>query len=633
MLLHRWFVAFALQGLVLAQTIPGAWVQAAAPGGPTASQCSRMTFDSLRNESVLLNFDGFVNQVFTWDGATWTPRGATPFWGHQRGMVYDPVRDRVVVTTNSDQVWEWDRNIWQMRATTPTARSLVWHGGQQKVLALDAAGLWHWNGNAFALQPGSAPPVVSVPYFAASLAYDVARGILVATYPNYRMLEWNGTAWSSSGSNTHPNMLYAPPLGGVIGFYDGPDTLFWNPAQQRWDPLPVGGAPSPIYRSQSDGLLSMAFDSQRGRVVLFADGPIGVSTWEYDGSAVYQPRTWTVGSAWWIQDLQSAIAYAAAQDTVVMPAGAGALPYSGTITKGVHVEAPTGVQIGGEWIVRPAGGLPFSLSGGVIGKLLVQTTGEFELRDCQVSCDAVIEAGFTRLADCTLGLTGSCSVPLAPGVRIRGPAIVDRCTLTGTGGWQSWVGTFPAQAGILCDTADPLWVTGSTINGGRGGSWSGWGSGPAPAIALQPGGSAVVAGATLLSGDGSPFGIEGTSDTLWGGSTLPGQFTLAPFRVLSAPRTATLGGALTVTASALPASTVFLFFGTTRQAVTVPGFALPLQLDPVAAVPVGLLSVASPTFAMVVPNVAALRGLSTYWQGLDVAATLQVTNHCHVRLL
>ena len=104
MLLHRWFVAFALQGLVLAQTIPGAWVQAAAPGGPTASQCSRMTFDSLRNESVLLNFDGFVNQVFTWDGAAWTPRGATPFWGHQRGMVYDPVRDRVVVTTNSDQV-------------------------------------------------------------------------------------------------------------------------------------------------------------------------------------------------------------------------------------------------------------------------------------------------------------------------------------------------------------------------------------------------------------------------------------------------------------------------------------------------------------------------------------------------
>lgn len=635
MLLRLIAVGAALASAIATQTIPGAWVDFAVAGGPAAySQSSRLAFDSQRHECVLVTFDGLTNQVFTWNGTAWTARGATPFWGHCRGMAYDPVRDRIVLTTNSNQLWEWDRVAWQMRGAAPFPRSLVWDSAQQAMLSLDAQGLWRWNGSAWSLLPGSAPPLLyGAPYPGGSLAHDAARNVLVANYAPYTMMEWNGSGWSTDVSNTHPHSVYAPSLGGVIGFATTADTLRFDPAQLEWVQLAVGGAPSPTTLYGSIVNLSLAYDSHRQRVVAFVQGPTEAKVWEYDPTAVYQPRTWTLGSAWWLQDLSQALNHAGHGDRIVIPPTVTVASSPPIITKGVHIEAPTGYLLGGDLYVRPVGGSAFSLTGGRLGLLRVESTGPFELKDCVVQCETRIQASFSQLTHCTFGPgSGSCWVPLAAGITIDGPAIVDHCTATGTGGYQHFGGTFPAQAGIRCETAQPLWVIRSTLTGGLGGGWSGWGSDPAPAIELQPGGSAVVVGASSLTGAGTTAGITGTTDTLWNGATLPMSFTLPPFGWLSAPVGVALGNPLTVTGNVPAANLVYLFFGTAQPAASLPGFLLPLQLDPATVLPAALLSAANPSFTMQVPNLPTLRGLQTNWQGLDLGPVLQLTNQRAVRI-
>lgn len=636
MLLRLTAVGAALASAVATQTIPGAWVDFAVAGGPaTYSQSSRLAFDSQRNECVLVTFDGLTNQVYTWNGTAWTARGATPFWGDSRGMAYDPVRDRIVLTTNSNQLWEWNRVAWQMRGAAPFPRSLVWDSAQQAMLSLDAQGLWRWNGNAWSLLPGSAPPLLfGTSYAGGSLAHDAARNVLVATYPNYAVMEWNGNAWATDSTNTHPHSIYAPSLGGVIGFATSADTLRFDPAQLAWAPLAVGGAPSPTTLYGTNVNLSLAYDSNRQRVVAFVQGPTEAKVWEYDPTAVYQPRTWTLGSAWWLQDLSQALNHAGPGDRIVIPPGVSVSPVTRTITKGVHIEAPSGVLLGPDWYVRPTGGQAFSLTGGRLGLLGVDSTGPFALTDCVVQCGTGIRASFSQLTDCTFGPgRGSCWVPSAAGIVIDGPAIVDHCTATGTGGYQHVGGTFPAQAGIRCESTAPLWVIHSTVTGGQAGGWPGWGGGPAPAIELQPGGSATVAGASTLTGAGTTTGMTGTADTLWNGATLPTSFPLPPFGWLSAPVGVALGSPLTVTGSVPAANLVYLFFGTAQPAVPLPGFLLPLQLDPGAVLLAAVLSPANPSFTMPVPNLPTLRGLLTNWQGVDLGPVLQLTNQRAVRIL
>ncbi len=632
MLLLRLCCALAVSSFLASQVVPGAWLERPASGGPTAySYSSRLAFDSQRNECVLVMFDAFTNQVFTWDGTAWTARGATPFWGDCRGMVYDPVRDRVVLTTNSNQVWEWDRVVWQMRATTPAPRSLVWHSGLQAVLALDAQGLWRWDGFTWTVLPASVPPLFAgLQNSGGALAYDAVRNVLVASYPNFPTLEWSGAGWSWTGTSNEMRILAAPSFGGVIGLPNSAETLRWAPAQSQWQPLVVGGAPSPIETSSSPPNLSLAYDSHRGRVVAFVQGPDRSRLFEHDPAGSYSPRTWTLGSAWWLTDLGLALQHAAAGDRIVIPAGASVSPIFRIVRKGVHIEAPVGVNLG-DWIVRPVGASAFSLTGGVLGQLQVEGGGEFELIHCAVRCSTTIQAAFTRLTHCTFGpLVGSCMAPTAPGIVIDGPAIVDHCTATGTGAASHAGGTFYAQSAIACLSPAPLWVVRSTLNAGPGGSISG---APARAIDLWSGGSATLVGGTNLVGGGSTSGLQGTTDTSWNGATLPASFSLPPFGWISAPVGASIGGSLTVVGAMPPANVVFLFFDTTRQLVPAPGFLLPLQIDPATAVPAAVLSTSNPGFTLVVPNVPALSGLHTHWQGLDAGPSLQLTNLRSVRIL
>lgn len=632
MLPLRLLAVLAFASLLASQAVPGAWVERSAVGGPVAySHGSRLAFDSQRNECVLVTFDAFTNEVFTWDGVAWTHRGTTPFGGNCRGMVYDPVRDRVVLTTNSNQLWEWDRVAWQMRATTPAPRSLVWHSGLQAVLALDAQGLWRWDGLAWSLLPASAPPLFpGLQNSGGALAHDAARNALVASYPGFPTIEWNGAGWSGMGNGTEMRILSAPSFGGVIGFANSADTLRWDPVQFQWQPLVVGGSPSPIATTGTPLNMSLAYDSQRGRVVAFVQGPDRARLFEHDPATSYAPRTWTLGSAWWLNDLGLAIGHAATGDRIVIPSGAFVSPNFRIVSKGLHIEAAAGVNLG-DWTVRPAGAAAFSLTGGVLGELRVEGGGEFELSQCQVRCTTSIQAALTRLTQCTFGpLGGGCTALSGPGLVIDGPAIVDQCIATGTGAFSFPGGTFYSESAIVCQSTAPLWVVGSALIAGAGASTTG---GPAPAIDLRPGGGATLVGGTNLVGGGTTVGLQGTTDTLWNGATRPADFSLPPFGWISAPVGAALGSSLTLAGSMPPANLLFLFFDTRRQFVPTPGFLLPLQLDPATAMPVGMLTASSPGITLLVPNDPALSGLLTYWQGLDVGLSLQVTNQRSVRIL
>lgn len=143
------------------------WAQLAvtAPPGDASGNYSyetydAMAWDSTANKAVL--FNPVLARTWTFDGTTWTyvPSGQVPASGQEPRMVYDPVRQEVVLGpgSSSNTTWTYKAGEWSQKspATQPPHRyayGLVWHGGQQKVLMFNgysgpqaATNTYSWNG-------------------------------------------------------------------------------------------------------------------------------------------------------------------------------------------------------------------------------------------------------------------------------------------------------------------------------------------------------------------------------------------------------------------------------------------------------------------------------------------------------
>ncbi len=229
-------------------------------------------------------------------------------------MVYDLQRDRLVLHGGkSRETWEWIRPEWVLASTKgPTeyrghAMAYdLWRGktilyGGYKNFAFLSDETWEWDGKTWVLAATGGPGRRRAP----AMAFDAKRGrtVLFGGYDgrNYRSetWEWDGKTWSPAGS-TGPapregaGMVYDLKRGKIVLFggysyannkqifFD--DTWEWN--GKIWKKVDAGVVPG-----RRD--MGMAYDSRRGKVVLFggyskrgSGGDVYFGdTWEWDGKA------------------------------------------------------------------------------------------------------------------------------------------------------------------------------------------------------------------------------------------------------------------------------------------------------------------------------------------------------------
>ena len=180
---------------------------------------------------------GFVNEMWNWDGATWTqiPTPAiapSPRGGHFAS--YDLLRNRLVVFggiistatgATSDETWEWDGFSWTQKfpANKPSPRCLgamtyglgrtILFGGQVDGSGANARynDTWSWNGSNWTQVASTGPSA----RFGATMAFDsVASDIKLfggnvsgscCTEQN-DLWSWNGFTW------TQVTTPVAPPV-------------------------------------------------------------------------------------------------------------------------------------------------------------------------------------------------------------------------------------------------------------------------------------------------------------------------------------------------------------------------------------------------------------------------------------
>ncbi|MEM7204682.1 MAG: hypothetical protein AAF628_30775 [Planctomycetota bacterium] len=183
-----------------------------------------------------------------------------PTASHQRDMVYDAGRQRVVMFRRRGalpETWEWDGSQWRRRTTqnAPVFEGPMVYDSRRGRVVMMVGGpeleTWSYDGNDWTrLDVITGEPRISD---VADAAYDAVRDRIVL-WDNWRaneIREWNGSLW------------------------------------QRWQPSV--SPPAPFTRS-----CRLTFDPTRNVCVLVGDTPGGLSpgeTWEWDGVRWVDRRT------------------------------------------------------------------------------------------------------------------------------------------------------------------------------------------------------------------------------------------------------------------------------------------------------------------------------------------------------
>jgi hypothetical protein len=321
--------------------------RSAPANGPIQRQYPAMAFDSMRGKLMVFGgrsaIDGSYKQdIWEWSGTgqTLLPRttgGLKPETRYQAGMVYDSMRDRILLfggygTAAYDDLWSWApaTGEWtqiSVSGTRPSARYGHWMfyepPPRDKIYVFGANqgghAIWEYDPvlNSWKDRTVTSPPTgVSRSY--ADVALDTTRGKIVmlggysASAYNTDIWEWDTTAgtWAQlmpvatsplpDGRRHHTIsydsirrvMLLVGGYHDVTGFVGpGNDSWEWDANLLKWDETtPAGVKPAPRYYHV------MAFDSRRGSTYLFGgtvpdDTAYGPSEfWEYLPNADKRPN-------------------------------------------------------------------------------------------------------------------------------------------------------------------------------------------------------------------------------------------------------------------------------------------------------------------------------------------------------
>lgn len=302
-----------------------AWSKVTPTGpSPSARADHAMAYDAARKQVVL--FGGVTGgtcrgDTWAWDGKTWTevtPNSASPAPRHSHGMTYDAARRRIVLfggslvanaeNAGADDTWEWDGAVWTKTALAgspqPSARfvpgmaydaareRVVLYGGAyydtsfQQILSHDDT--WEWDGTMWIEQNPVGPLPAAPPWvYKHPMAYDAVLG-RVLLHDSGSIWGWDGTAWTeqltagpSPSSPYNQNAMVYDVAHNRIVVVEYDKTWLWD--APGWTEFAASNA-SPGKRWRA----AMAYDAQRGRIVLFGGDVAGATdTWEWDG------RTWT----------------------------------------------------------------------------------------------------------------------------------------------------------------------------------------------------------------------------------------------------------------------------------------------------------------------------------------------------
>lgn len=237
------------------------WVQITPTTSPPPAFSPALAYDSARRRVVL--FDG--EDTWEYDGMTWIEK-STPASMPRRGghaMVYDSARGRIVLFGGGgmNDTWEYDGTTWVEKnpATRPPARSqhaMAYDSARGRVVlfggvSLDGTTLddtWEYDGTNWIKRSPANHPYARTEH---AMVYDSDRGrVILFGGANYERMYAFGDTWE----------------------YDG---TTWVPKDTDVPAYLVNHA--------------MAYDSNRRRVVLFggnhpfATGHVFSNTWEYDG--------------------------------------------------------------------------------------------------------------------------------------------------------------------------------------------------------------------------------------------------------------------------------------------------------------------------------------------------------------
>lgn len=305
------------------------WTLRTSRSSPSVRVNHSMAYDAANGRTVV--FGGFpgagtvhYNDTWVWDGRRWTEISAAvrPPVRHSAAMAYDASRGRVVMFGGRDNLadtWELDGTTWTERhpAVSPSGRyhaAMAYDAARGKVVmfggayasggqSYDLDETWTWDGQTWEqLQPATSPPARRL----AKMAYDAANDRIVL-FGGYMLSDplgaddtwvWDGTDWTevtpavSPPRRTSTAMAYDDRSRRVVLFGGGDntmgylgDTWEWDTAAGTWTEIQPATSPS------TRGYTSMAFDSARGRTVLFGgySGTGGCclfnETWEYESAA------------------------------------------------------------------------------------------------------------------------------------------------------------------------------------------------------------------------------------------------------------------------------------------------------------------------------------------------------------
>jgi predicted RNA-binding protein with TRAM domain len=347
-------------GTSLADTWTGtgtAWTQASPSSSPGTRAYGAMAYDTSAGTMVLFGgidsniafvcLCSYLNDTWTWDGATWTQAddssdpGCTytctnsPPDRRDASLTYDAATGDIVLFggvsgpgTLFNDTWDWDGTVWTQVddsgdpgctstcTNSPPARldatmaydtgtaNVVLFGGDVSDVGSDND-TWIWNGTTWTEVAPSVNPEVR---WSATMAFDSTTGEMVlfggvdggAGVYLSDTWNWNGTTWTeasplvSPGQRENSVMTFDATTGDIVlfGGQNG-STYFddtWSWSGTSWTHASSSSSPSPRY------MPAMAYDPETSNVLLYGGAAVN------DASAGYDTAT---GQGSWVNQVQS----------------------------------------------------------------------------------------------------------------------------------------------------------------------------------------------------------------------------------------------------------------------------------------------------------------------------------------
>lgn len=282
-----------------------------------------MAYDPVRRVTVLFgglsrnanNTVTYRNDTWTFNGTTWSQVASptTPPGREGHTLVYDPVRGGVLLIEGSDGALQDFRDVWLFNGSTwtlivgwavaptpntrgsgafaydPVRSEVVLTGGFSQGTTLNDTWVLPSSASAWSSKPVSGPGG----RYGATLSWfpPLAASVLVGgeTASGGAYVEtsfWNGTSWSStlavSAGRRSEHCAVTDTVRNRVIVFGGTDPLTGT---NRDDTVEYDGATwttkNLTVKPSARAYASMAWDSVRGRAVLFGGPNLPAETWEY----------------------------------------------------------------------------------------------------------------------------------------------------------------------------------------------------------------------------------------------------------------------------------------------------------------------------------------------------------------